>query len=230
MPGAALRVAGLACRVADGQRLREILRIESLFLRAGSLVGIRGRSGAGKTTFLRLISGILLPQAGTIRWDDAEITAMKAPERDRWRGRNIGFLYQDFRLFEGLTSLENVLLPLTFYGNFTSRQREEAKAALEKIGVSPSTPAGLLSRGEMQRTALVRVLMQSPRVILADEPTASLDAENARRVLDMLEVTARSLGATLLMVSHDESVLARFSTVLNLEAGTLAASPGRARR
>ena len=144
------------------------------------MIAVRGASGAGKTTFLKLVSGILLPTRGRVLYGDTEVSALSEPRRDRWRGRHVGFLFQDFRLFDGLTALENVLLPFTFCSRTVSNtQRRDATDLLKLHGVNPDTRSELLSRGEMQRTALVRVLMQSPSIILADEPTASLDANRA---------------------------------------------------
>ena len=177
---------------------------------------------AGKTTFLKLVSGILLPTRGRVLYGDTEVSALSEPRRDRWRGRHVGFLFQDFRLFDGLTALENVLLPFTFCSRTVSNtQRRDATDLLKLHGVNPDTRSELLSRGEMQRTALVRVLMQSPSIILADEPTASLDANRAGHAVDALISAAGSLGASLVLVSHDERVLGHFERHLTLADGRL---------
>ena len=133
----------------------------------------------------------------------------------------MGFLFQDFRLFDGLSALENVLLPLTFRGRPDRNDRSRAARLLKCHGVAPDTPAERLSRGEMQRTALVRVLMQSPSVILADEPTASLDAGRGAQAADALAEAAEALGATLIVVSHDERLLSRFNRRLVISDGLL---------
>ena len=184
------------------------------------MIAVRGASGAGKTTFLKLVSGILLPTRGRVLYGDTEVSALSEPRRDRWRGRHVGFLFQDFRLFDGLTAL--VLLPFTFCSRTVSNtQRRDATDLLKLHGVNPDTRSELLSRGEMQRTALVRVLMQSPSIILADEPTASLDANRAGHAVDALISAAGSLGASLVLVSHDERVLGHFERHLTLADGRL---------
>ena len=155
-------------------------------------------------------------------YGDTEVSALSEPRRDRWRGRHVGFLFQDFRLFDSLTALENVLLPFTFCSRTVSNtQRRDATDLLKLHGVNPDTRSELLSRGEMQRTALVRVLMQSPSIILADEPTASLDANRAGHAVDALISAAGSLGASLVLVSHDERVLGHFERHLTLADGRL---------
>ena len=178
-------------------------------------------SGSGKSTFLKLICGILTPQKGNVYWGTEAINRLSESQRDDWRGRHCGFLFQDFRLFGGLSAFDNVLLPLTFRGTITQADRCRAKALLDACAVPAQTQVSLLSRGEMQRTALVRVLMSSPQVILADEPTASLDHDNAIHVMDALFEVAEDLKATLIVVTHDSTMLSRFRQVLTLEDGTV---------
>ena len=210
-----LKLEGVGLDVRDGSSLRTLLEIDEFCLEPGEMIAVRGASGAGKTTFLKLVSGILLPTRGRVLYGDTEVSAL-------WRGRHVGFLFQDFRLFDGLTALENVLLPFTFCSRTVSNtQRRDATDLLKLHGVNPDTRSELLSRGEMQRTALVRVLMQSPSIILADEPTASLDANRAGHAVDALISAAGSLGASLVLVSHDERVLGHFERHLTLADGRL---------
>lgn len=216
-----LTVEDLQYRVKDGASFRTILDINHLDIVCGEKVGLRGTSGSGKSTFLKLISGILIPQKGDVYWGAEAINRLSESQRDDWRGRHCGFLFQDFRLFGGLSAFDNVLLPLTFRGTITQADRCRAKALLDACAVPAQTQVSLLSRGEMQRTALVRVLMSSPQVILADEPTASLDHDNAIHVMDALFEAAEDLKATLIVVTHDSSMLNRFRRVLTLEDGTV---------
>lgn len=217
----ALTVEDLQYRVKDGASFRTILDIKHLEIACGEIVGLRGMSGSGKSTFLKLICGILTPQKGNVYWGTEAINRLSESQRDDWRGRHCGFLFQDFRLFGGLSAFDNVLLPLTFRGTITQADRCRAKALLDACAVPAQTQVSLLSRGEMQRTALVRVLMSSPQVILADEPTASLDHDNAIHVMDALFEAAEDLKATLIVVTHDSTMLSRFSQVLTLEDGTV---------
>ncbi len=217
----ALTVEDLQYRVKDGDSFRTILDIKHLEIACGEIVGLRGMSGSGKSTFLKLICGILTPQKGNVYWGTEAINRLSESQRDDWRGRHCGFLFQDFRLFGGLSAFDNVLLPLTFRGTITQADRCRAKALLDACAVPAQTQVSLLSRGEMQRTALVRVLMSSPQVILADEPTASLDHDNAIHVMDALFEAAEDLKATLIVVTHDSTMFSRFRQVLTLEDGTV---------
>lgn len=217
----ALTVEDLQYRVKDGASFLTILNIKHLEIACGEIVGLRGMSGSGKSTFLKLICGILTPQKGNVYWGTEAINRLSESQRDDWRGRHCGFLFQDFRLFGGLSAFDNVLLPLTFRGTITQADRCRAKALLDACAVPAQTQVSLLSRGEMQRTALVRVLMSSPQVILADEPTASLDHDNAIHVMDALFEAAEDLKATLIVVTHDSTMLSRFRQVLTLEDGTV---------
>ncbi len=219
--GLDLCVEGLVHAVSDGSQRKTLLNIEKLKIPAGTHCVLKGASGSGKTTFLRLISGIAAPLSGAIYWGQTDMTRLGASERDRWRGKHVGFLFQDFRLFEGLTALENVLLPCGFYGRVTHKDRVHATELLETVGVCPTTRTVNLSRGEMQRTALARLLMTKPSVILADEPTASLDTKNAGHVLDLLIQSARDSGATLIVASHDPTTMCRFERCLTVKNETV---------
>lgn len=218
-----LKLEDVRLEVRDGASVRTLLDIKGFCINPGEMVAVRGASGAGKTTLLKLLSGIVTPTRGRVFYGDTEISALCESERDRWRGRHIGFLFQDFRLFDGLTALENVLLPFTFRARALSNAQKRGAADLLTVhGVNPGKRADLLSRGEMQRTALVRVLMQSPSIILADEPTASLDAARGEHAVDALIEAASALRASLVLVSHDERVLSHFERQMTLADGRLA--------
>lgn len=205
-----LRASNIVYRCADGSSVRTLLQIDELEVAQGCRLAIEGASGAGKTTLLKILSGIAKSESATIRWGETNLSELSESARDAWRGRYCGFLFQDFGLLEGLSAVENVLLPETFRGRITSESKARAYDLLDRFGVPADTYAGRLSRGEMQRTALARVLMRRPRVIFADEPTASLDAANAERVMAALEETSQALGATLLVITHDAKTAERF--------------------
>ena len=201
-----LKLEGVGLDVRDGSSLRTLLEIDEFCLEPGEMIAVRGASGAGKTTFLKLVSGILLPTRGRVLYGDTEASALSEP----WRGRHVGFLFQDFRLFDGLTALENVLLPFTFCSRTVSNtQRRDATDLLKLHGVNPDTRSELLSRGEMQRTALVRVLMQSPSIILADEPTGALDSETGRLVMDLFPPQASTPTVQVMRSTHSSPPQAR---------------------
>lgn len=222
-----LTLENLRLTVTDGDEMRTIFASSRFTLPEGSLLGVRGESGSGKSTFLKLISGILTPTEGKVNWGETPLSRLPEGERDRWRGENCGFLFQDFRLFEDLSAEENVLLPATFYRRPTADDRKRARELLEHYGVRFGTRALHLSRGEMQRTALARVLFAAPKVILADEPTASLDGKRAEEVTMALIGAAKRLGATLILVSHDPRVLAHFPQKVVIADGRLIEGNGK---
>lgn len=207
--------------VPDGTGVRTIFSCFDFKLPQGAMLGIRGPSGAGKTSFLKCLSGIITPTEGVVRWGTLALSQCTESVRDRWRGQHCGFLFQDFRLFEDLTALDNVLLPLTFRGTIAAHDRETAREMLAARGIRTNTRAGDLSRGEMQRTALVRVLMGRPAVILADEPTANLDEARGDIVVDDLMSAAQSLSASLILVSHSDRVLKRLPLTAEIRADAL---------
>lgn len=217
-----LEIRDLVYDVVDGKRRKTLLGIDNLQIEVGTHCVLKGESGSGKTTFLRLISAIALPCCGSVCWGDVDVTRLTDSKRDRWRGTNVGFLFQDFQLFDGLTALENVLLPCGFYATVSQKDKSRANELLDIVGVNSNTKTANLSRGEMQRTALARLLMTNPSVILADEPTASLDANNARLVLDLLIDAAHRCSATLIVASHDPRTTERFSYSLTVKNETVA--------
>ncbi len=217
-----LEIRDLLLTFPEGDRRRTILDIPDLTVTSGELVAVRGASGSGKSSFLNVASGLVLPDRGEVRWNGIAPGDLPEHRRDLWRGRHIGFVFQDFRLFPELETLENVLLPVTFsHRRIPEPLRWRGRELLEQMDVTPGKKVRVLSRGEKQRVAIARAVLQEPEIILADEPTASLDADNAARVADLLVRYARSLGSTLLVVSHDEDVLARTDRVLALNRGLL---------
>ena len=217
-----LEIRDLLLTFPEGDRRRTILDIPDLTVTSGELVAVRGASGSGKSSFLNVASDLVLPDRGEVRWNGIAPGDLPEHRRDLWRGRHIGFVFQDFRLFPELETLENVLLPVTFsHRRIPEPLRRRGRELLEQMDVTPGKKVRVLSRGEKQRVAIARAVLQEPEIILADEPTASLDADNAARVADLLVRYARSLGSTLLVVSHDEDVLARTDRVLALNRGLL---------
>ena len=202
-------------------RSEAFLRIPSLVIPPGSLVAITGPSGSGKSTFLSLLAGLEAPQAESLCWGDFDFVGKDSRELDRWRRRNLGIVFQDFQLVPELTALENVLLPQTFSRwTITSSLRRQAGELLERLGVSRGlAQASSLSRGEMQRTSLARALLGRPSVLLADEPTASLDAVNEAAVADLLVDYGRREGATILVATHQPGLKDRADRNLSLDHG-----------
>jgi putative ABC transport system ATP-binding protein len=217
----------LSFRLPGGDRLTA-LDIEALTIKPGTAVGIMGPSGAGKTSLLYALTGIVRPDGGTVRWGDVEITRLKESERDRWRRRNVGFIFQDFNLIAGLSALQNVLVPTRFESTRPSKDlQERAGELLNRVGAPQKRDTvDLMSRGEMQRVAVARALIMSPGIIVADEPIASLDAENAHAVIDLLIGISRENGSTLITVTHDPVFIHRLDVTYNLLGGRLREPPG----
>ena len=186
---------------------RFLLTIDDLRIPAGAVVGLLGPSGSGKSTFLNLAAGIDRPTSGRVLADQTDLAALRETDRARWRAANAGFIFQGHLLPMGVPLREAVAMPLLWARNALPRDaRHKADALLERVGLaeSASQPAETLSGGQRQRAAVARALIAEPRLLIADEPTGQLDAENARAIVDLVASWAREHGATLIVVSHDE--------------------------
>ena len=218
---AGLRVRDLAVQFAGQDQ--PLFKIDSLEFAAGSSLGISGISGAGKTTLFHCLAGIARPSAGQIAWGGTDICGLADDALGRWRQRNLGLVFQDFHLVDGLSMLDNVLLPACFdRWKPTSALRRRAGDLLTVLGLSGwERMTALLSRGERQRVALARALLLRPTIVMADEPTASLDPGHSTQLGELLVELVRSQGATLIVVSHEPELLSRMDQRLRLEHGVL---------
>lgn len=219
MPEAALDISDLAFRYPGAERWT--VRISKLSLGPGEQVLLSGGSGSGKSTLLYLIAGLMRPTRGTIRV--AGVEPPGGARGDLFRGRHIGMIFQTFHLLAGFTPAENVMAALMFSAVPRREHRSRAGELLRRLGVEDaSRPAEALSVGQQQRVAVARALACRPELILADEPTASLDPENAAGAIELIQATCRENGAALLCTSHDPSMAARFErriALATLEAG-----------
>lgn len=198
----------------------------SLTLAPGKVHAIIGPSGSGKTTLLHIIAGILVPTSGTVQAQGTTVSKLGESARDAWRRKNCGMIFQDFRLIDELGPLGNVLVPSWFGRNGGADIRRSARDLLAHFDVpARSGPVAVLSRGQQQRVAMARALVLSPQIILADEPTASVDKVNAERIIDELARLADE-GRTVIVVSHDERVAARADHVIEILNGTLNTANG----
>ncbi|PKR88795.1 ABC transporter [Pleomorphomonas diazotrophica] len=201
-----------------------VLSIDELAIPAGGRLAVTGASGSGKSTFVNLVSGLERPDSGAIRWRDTDITTLSESRRDRWRAANVGLVMQEFHLFPGLAAIDNVLLPARLARAVTAEVKARAHELLARVGLTrPSQPVETMSRGEMQRVAVARALLRRPGVIIADEPTASLDAEAGAEVGRLLIELADQEGATLIVISHDERLTERLDRRIRLATGQVVA-------
>ncbi len=221
MSAGTLHAHGLAMRFPG--ETGTLFEIPSLFLSPGDSLGIRGPSGAGKTTLFNCLAGIERPTAGSVLWDEMDICALAEAQRDRWRHRSLGLVFQEFHLIDGLSAADNVLLPACFdHWRPADKLRRRARELLDRVGLAePRRVAALLSRGERQRVAIARALLFAPAAVMADEPTASLDPDHRRSIADLLVETVREEGASLLVITHEQELLARLDRCLELRDGQL---------
>ena len=195
------------------------LAVGEVSIGAGEAVALVGPSGTGKTTLLHLIAGIRTPRRGTVTVAGTEVSSLGDAPRREFRIRNIGLVFQEFELLGYLDVMDNVLLPYRISAlPLDDRVRNRAAALLTSVGLGGRTRrlARRLSHGEKQRVALCRAMLGDPELLLADEPTGNLDADNRDRVLDILFEHTKQRGATLVTVTHDHEVFDRFDRVIDV--------------
>ncbi|MBC7283423.1 ATP-binding cassette domain-containing protein [Hoeflea sp.] len=220
MQGLPLEVGNLSVTGAEG---RVLVRAERLSIAPGESIGIRGPSGAGKSTLLYALAGLQPTARGEIRWGGADLIALGESERARFRRDHIGLVFQDFLLFEELTAQGNAALAAAFGARADAASiRSRAGAVLARLGIGDTARnVDSFSGGERQRVAIARALANDPAIILADEPTASLDRDTADRMIDDLVDLACTGGKTLIAVSHDRNLLDRMDRLVEVIDGRL---------
>ena len=195
------------------------LDVPALDIKAGQLTVIRGPSGSGKTTLLYVLSGLIRPTSGQVRWGDVDIAGLGEGARDRWRRRNAGFVFQNFNLIEEMSPLGNVTLAAYFSAFTDASVRTRGKRLLQQIGVADEARrVSSYSRGEQQRVALARALVFDPPILFADEPTASLDEGNSAELCQAFKQLAGE-GRTVVAVSHDPLLIEAADAVVRLDHG-----------
>ncbi|MBX3204601.1 MAG: ABC transporter ATP-binding protein [Labilithrix sp.] len=217
----AVCVQNVVKRVRDGSTRRTVLDDVSFDVKRGELVIVRGPSGSGKTTLLAIVGAMLSPTSGEVHLDGEPTSRLREAHRAEIRRRKVGFVFQDLQLIDGLTALRNVLLPCVPDG-VTSADEARARALLEQrgLGALADSKAKGLSGGERQRVALCRALLNDPKLLVLDEPTAHLDDANAIAIAEELASLARE-GRALLVATHDARIAASagVSRVLDLAGG-----------
>ena len=212
---------GIGKTVKSGTSDLVILREIDLAVTRGEAVAVVGASGSGKSTLLAILAGLDTATAGTVALDGVELGALDEDARARLRAMNVGFVFQSFQLLPPLTALENVMLPLELSNE--AKADELARGILTRVGLGERLHhyPRHLSGGEQQRVALARAFVVRPKLLLADEPTGSLDAESGAEVIRLLFEMNREYGTTLVMVTHDETLAARCGRVVRLAAGRI---------
>ena len=214
-----IQLSNIAVMVREGGAAsRAILELAALEIPSRSLTVIAGPSGSGKSTLLNLIAGITPASSGTISAHGESVSNYSEAARANWRRMKTGLIFQDFNLISELSPLDNILLPASF-GRHPHGMREKARELMTRFGIPEDrNRLGLMSRGEQQRVAVARALIFDPDIILADEPTASLDVDNGRFVIDALTEEA-SKGRTVVAASHDPELIARAYQIIRLDHG-----------
>ena len=219
---AIIEVAGVSKRVRDSVGELTILHEISFQLAPRESVAIVGASGSGKSTLLSILAGLDTPSDGTVRLDGIDLFALDEDARAAVRGERIGFVFQSFQLMGHLSALENVMLPLELRGERNARALATEMLGRVGLGQRLGHYPKLLSGGEQQRVALARAFVVHPAVLLADEPTGSLDHATGEKVMELMFALNREQGTTLVLVTHDRAIAARCQRRLTIDAGCIA--------
>ncbi|MGI6299114.1 MAG: ABC transporter ATP-binding protein [Saccharofermentanales bacterium] len=218
-----LQVEGLWKKYGDKNNLTEALRGISFDVLEGEFLGIMGASGSGKTTLLNCIASLIRPSEGRIRLAGKDISGFNDSQLAEYRGRDIGYIFQEFELLDNLTAGENITLPLNLQGLSEKKAAEPLKIIAELFGISAELnkfPAQL-SGGEKQRAAAARALITNPHIVLADEPTGALDSKNAKVLMTQLAAVNQQQRRTIIMVTHDANVACYCNRILFIQDGQI---------
>ena len=221
-----IRVEGLTKEFFHEGRTLKVLRGIDLSLEPASMVSIRGRSGAGKSTFMHLLATLDTPTQGRIFFGDQDVFNFTSTQLSRFRNENIGLMFQFHHLLSEFTAIENVMMPALIHRESFTYARKRAQELLERVGLANrgSHKPGELSGGEQQRVALARALMMSPSILLADEPTGNLDQKTGNGIHQLFRELNKTLQLTVVIVTHDEILARRMDRRLIMEDGLLVES------
>ena len=224
-----LELFNIEKRYGPPERPTPVLRGVSFSLEAGAFCAILGPSGSGKSTLMNIVGLLDQPTTGAVRFDGVAIDLASPAAAARLRNRLLGFVFQSFHLLPRLTAWENVALPLLYGGTPREQRKPLALAMLDQVGLTDHAEQrpNQLSGGEQQRVALARALIGGPRLVLADEPTGSLDSVTAGEVISLLRDLNRRLGVTVLMVTHDRDLAGRCDRRIELLDGRIIADTGQ---
>jgi putative ABC transport system ATP-binding protein len=220
---ALVEIRNLTKRFKKGDEVITPLENVDLDIQAGDFISMMGPSGTGKSTLLNMVSGIDRPESGTVIVDGIEITRLSRGKLADWRAANLGYIFQTHNLVPVLTAYENIELPLLLLPMSSSDRRKRVELALEAVGLSDRADhyPRQLSGGQEQRVGIARAIVAHPKVVVADEPTGSLDAETSQQIQVLLKRLNQELEITLLMVTHDDNVAGIASRQLHLDRGRI---------
>lgn len=227
---AAVVLSGVAKSFTRGSATTQVLRSIDLRIEPGECVYLLGPSGSGKTTLMSIIGCLLTPDAGDVRVLGQDVLGLSLEQRARLRRRSLGFIFQRFHLIRGLTAIENVATPLRLDGQNSRDAEERALWLLERVGIADKAREApqRLSVGQCQRIAVARAVAADPQLVLADEPTASLDAESGKQAMRLLRELTVEEGKTLVIVTHDHRILpsgGAADRIVSMDSGRLVHSP-----
>lgn len=220
-----VRLVGVSKRFALGDSMVDALAAVSMVVQCGQMTALVGPSGSGKTTVLNLVGALDRPTDGAVSVAGETLSMMSADELADFRSRTVGFVFQNFNLIPVLTTIENVMLPAQIGRSTLSETslKDRAQQLLERVGLGAqiNQPVNRLSGGQMQRVAVARALMNRPKVILADEPTANLDHATSGKVLELLKALCREEDAAVLIATHDPAVLPFCRRIIRMQDGLI---------
>jgi acetoin utilization transport system ATP-binding protein len=211
------------------ERIIPVLHDIDMQVRQGEIVAIVGRSGSGKSTLLNLMSGYIRPTSGVIRVAGQEVTSLSEGDWANFRLSHLGFMFQSFQLIPSMTAFENAELPLVLKGIGIAQRKQRVMEMLEQVGVAEFAGhyPGELSGGQQQRVSVARSLILNPPIVLADEPTGSLDSENESQLLSMIKHLNQDRGTTFVLITHDEQVASIAHRTMTLKDGRLQTTHAR---
>lgn len=222
-----IEIQNVQKQFSRGKTVTPVLKNVDFLVEQGEFVFLAGPSGSGKTTLLSILGAMLTPDSGQVRLLGCDLLALSIRARTEFRRDRIGFVFQRFHLIRGLNAIENVGVPLTLCGWTQGRVRDRASALLQSVGMEEHASAmpHQLSTGQCQRVAIARALAADPEIILADEPTASLDAENGQSVIELLRGLTKQAGKTAVVVTHDQRILHLADRVCVISNGRVLQKP-----
>ena len=220
----AIALSGVNLSLGRGAARVHILKDIDLHIGRGEAIGLVGPSGSGKTTLLMVMAGLEQADAGSIVVAGMDLRALNEDALARFRGRNVGIVFQSFHLIPTMTAVENVAVPLELAGVIDAADRARAELAKMGLGERLHHYPAQLSGGEQQRVALARALAPNPAIVVADEPTGNLDEATGRQVIDLLFAGHAERGSTLILVTHDTALAGRCDRIVRLRSGRIEAA------